>query len=83
MGIVTGPEGGTYIDIGNNISDIVRALDLNVDLTVFPSEGSAENVESVRWLNATMPGWRQYDCVTAWRVTPSPPSRSPRVPGRQ
>ena len=46
--IVTGPERGTYIQIGNDLSKWV-AQPAGIDLDVIPSKGSAENVQRMRF----------------------------------
>jgi TRAP transporter TAXI family solute receptor len=46
--IVTGPERGTYIQIGQDLSKIV-ADPVGIDLEVLPSKGSAENVQRMRY----------------------------------
>lgn len=45
MGIVTGAETGTYIQIGYNISELVKSK--NVKLNVYPSPGSVQNIQDV------------------------------------
>lgn len=46
--IVTGPERGTYIQIGQDLSKWVAAP-AGIDLEVVPSKGSAENVQRMRF----------------------------------
>ena len=46
MGIVTGSETGTYIKIGKDISRLM-SQQTNINLTVYPSEGSKSNVADV------------------------------------
>ncbi|OLL28758.1 C4-dicarboxylate ABC transporter substrate-binding protein [Burkholderia sp. SRS-W-2-2016] len=46
--IVTGPERGTYIQIGNDLAKWV-APPVNIDLEVVASKGSAENVQRMRY----------------------------------
>jgi len=46
--IVTGPERGTYIQIGQDLSKWV-AEPAGIDLQVLPSKGSAENVQRMRF----------------------------------
>jgi hypothetical protein len=46
--IVTGPERGTYIQIGQDLSKWV-AQPAGIDLEVVPSKGSAENVQRMRF----------------------------------
>jgi TRAP transporter TAXI family solute receptor len=46
--IVTGPERGTYIQIGQDLSKWV-ATPAGIDLEVMPSKGSAENVQRLRF----------------------------------
>lgn len=46
--IVTGPERGTYIQIGQDLSKWV-AQPAGIDLEVMPSKGSAENVQRMRY----------------------------------
>ena len=46
--IVTGPERGTYIQIGNDLAKWV-AQPVGIDLEVVPSKGSAENVQRMRY----------------------------------
>src|ERR1700712_3972270 len=46
--IVTGPERGTYIQIGQDLSRWV-ADPINMELEVLPSKGSAENVQRMRY----------------------------------
>ncbi|WNC91998.1 TAXI family TRAP transporter solute-binding subunit [Paraburkholderia sp. FT54] len=46
--IVTGPERGTYIQIGQDLSKWV-AQPANIDLEVVASKGSAENVQRMRF----------------------------------
>ncbi|MFX1765937.1 TAXI family TRAP transporter solute-binding subunit [Paraburkholderia sp. A1RI-2L] len=46
--IVTGPERGTYIQIGQDLSKWV-AQPAGIDLAVIPSKGSAENVQRMRF----------------------------------
>jgi len=46
--IVTGPERGTYIQIGNDLSKWV-AQPVGIDLEVLASKGSAENVQRMRY----------------------------------
>ncbi|WP_321918124.1 TAXI family TRAP transporter solute-binding subunit, partial [Paraburkholderia sp. J11-2] len=46
--IVTGPERGTYIQIGQDLSKWV-APPAGIDLEVIPSKGSAENVQRMRF----------------------------------
>ncbi|SAL06044.1 hypothetical protein AWB81_07418 [Caballeronia arationis] len=46
--IVTGPERGTYIQIGQDLSKIV-ADPAGIDLEVLASKGSAENVQRMRY----------------------------------
>ncbi|KXU88755.1 C4-dicarboxylate ABC transporter substrate-binding protein [Paraburkholderia monticola] len=46
--IVTGPERGTYIQIGNDLSKWV-AQPANIDLEVLATKGSAENVQRMRY----------------------------------
>ncbi|MDE1181773.1 TAXI family TRAP transporter solute-binding subunit [Paraburkholderia sp.] len=46
--IVTGPERGTYIQIGADLSKYV-AGPAGIDLEVMPSKGSAENVQRMRF----------------------------------
>src|SRR5580698_1686170 len=46
--IVTGPERGTYIQIGNDLSKYV-APPAGFDLEVMASKGSAENVQRMRF----------------------------------
>ncbi|MGF6811075.1 TRAP transporter TAXI family solute receptor [Paraburkholderia sp. Clong3] len=46
--IVTGPERGTYIQIGNDLSKWV-AQPVGIDLEVVASKGSAENVQRMRF----------------------------------
>jgi uncharacterized protein len=46
--IVTGPERGTYIQIGNDLSKWV-AQPAGIDLDVIASKGSAENVQRMRF----------------------------------
>jgi TRAP transporter TAXI family solute receptor len=46
--IVTGPERGTYIQIGHDLAKWV-AEPIGVDLEVLPSKGSAENVQRMRY----------------------------------
>ncbi|CAD6550036.1 hypothetical protein LMG28727_05084 [Paraburkholderia kirstenboschensis] len=46
--IVTGPERGTYIQIGQDLSKWV-AQPAGIDLTVVASKGSAENVQRMRF----------------------------------
>jgi TRAP transporter TAXI family solute receptor len=46
--IVTGPERGTYIQIGQDLSHWV-AEPAGIDLEVLPSKGSAENVQRMRY----------------------------------
>jgi TRAP transporter TAXI family solute receptor len=46
--IVTGPERGTYIQIGQDLARYV-APSANIDLQVMPSRGSAENVQRMRY----------------------------------
>jgi hypothetical protein len=46
--IVTGPERGTYIQIGNDLSKWV-APPAGIDLEVMASKGSAENVQRMRY----------------------------------
>jgi TRAP transporter TAXI family solute receptor len=45
--IVTGPERGTYIQIGRDLARFVAA-DADIDLEVLPSASSAENVRRLR-----------------------------------
>jgi TRAP transporter TAXI family solute receptor len=46
--IVTGPERGTYIQIGQDLAHWV-AEPAGIDLEVLPSKGSAENVQRMRY----------------------------------
>jgi uncharacterized protein len=46
--IVTGPERGTYIQIGQDLAKWVAAP-VGIDLEVIPSKGSAENVQRMRF----------------------------------
>ncbi|MCP3718760.1 TAXI family TRAP transporter solute-binding subunit [Paraburkholderia sp. CNPSo 3281] len=46
--IVTGPERGTYIQIGQDLAKWV-AQPAGIDLEVIPSKGSAENVQRMRF----------------------------------
>jgi TRAP-type uncharacterized transport system substrate-binding protein len=46
--IVTGPERGTYIQIGQDLSKWV-AQPAGIDLEVLASKGSAENVQRMRF----------------------------------
>ena len=46
--IVTASERGTYIQIGRDLAKLV-APDAEIDLTVLPSVGSAENVQRLRY----------------------------------
>ena len=46
--IVTGPERGTYIQSGNDLSKWV-AQPANIDLEVLATKGSAENVQRMRY----------------------------------
>src|ERR1700709_54063 len=46
--IVTGPERGTYIQIGQDLSKWV-AQPANIELEVIASKGSAENVQRMRF----------------------------------
>jgi TRAP transporter TAXI family solute receptor len=46
--IVTGPERGTYIQIGQDLAKWV-AQPAGIDLEVVPSKGSAENVQQLRY----------------------------------
>jgi len=45
MGIVTGGKSGTYIKIGQNISELVSKH--NINLNVYPSKGSLQNAQDV------------------------------------
>jgi TRAP transporter TAXI family solute receptor len=46
--ITTGPERGTYIQIGQDLAKWV-AQPIGIDLEVMPSKGSAENVQRMRY----------------------------------
>jgi hypothetical protein len=45
MGIITGSEKGTYYQFGLNLQQLVKSRDIN--LSVYPSKGSVENVYAV------------------------------------
>src|SRR5687768_1682079 len=47
IGIVTGSENGTYYQIGQNIRELVQQQNSDIQLNVYPTTGSLENVEAV------------------------------------
>lgn len=62
MGIVTGSASGTYIKIGENIRDIV-ADKAGIHLNVYPSQGSLQNVNDIRYRRGIQIGIVQSDVL--------------------
>ena len=64
LGIITGGEKGTYYQFGLNLQGLAKQHDIN--LSVYPSRGSIENVFAVYQRPATSWGscsptfWRSY-----------------------
>jgi uncharacterized protein len=67
MGIVTGAAGGTYLEIGKNISDLVRD-EAGIQVTVHPSEGSLQNAYDVRRRRGIQLGIVQSDVLAFLRA---------------
>lgn len=63
--IVTGPERGTYIQIGQDLSKWV-AQPAGIDLEVLPSKGSAENVQRMRFEQGVKLALVQSDVYQAY-----------------
>jgi len=63
--IVTGPERGTYIQIGADLSKWV-ADPAGIDLEVMPSKGSAENVQRLRFESGVKLALVQSDVYQAY-----------------
>ena len=67
MGIVTGGKSGTYIKIGRDISKLVEQVDIN--LTVYPSNGSLDNVADVFERRGVQLGIVQSDVLAFIRAS--------------
>ncbi|MGF6774327.1 TRAP transporter TAXI family solute receptor [Paraburkholderia sp. GAS199] len=63
--IVTGPERGTYIQIGQDLSKWVAAP-VGIDLEVMASKGSAENVQRMRFESGVKLALVQSDVYQAY-----------------
>lgn len=63
--IVTGPERGTYIQIGADLAKWV-AQPAGIDLEVMPSKGSAENVQRMRFESGVKLALVQSDVYQAY-----------------
>ncbi len=61
VNIMTGSPTGTYIQIGNDIAALARAIDM--DVNVVQSQGSMENIEAVRDRRYTQFGIVQSDVL--------------------
>lgn len=61
LGIITGSEKGTYFQFGLNLQLLVKQA--GIDLTVYPSRGSIENVYAVYQRPATQLGIVQSDVL--------------------
>ena len=61
LGIITGGEKGTYYQFGLDLQRLVKQS--GIDLTVFPSKGSIENVYAVYQRPATQMGIVQSDVL--------------------
>jgi len=61
VNIMTGGASGTYIQIGNDIANLAKAIDM--DVTVVESAGSMENIEAVRDRPFTQFGIVQSDVL--------------------
>ncbi|MCF6344707.1 MAG: TAXI family TRAP transporter solute-binding subunit [Devosiaceae bacterium] len=61
VNIMTGGATGTYIQIGNDIANLAKAIDM--DVTVVESAGSMENIEAVRDRPFTQFGIVQSDVL--------------------
>ena len=63
--IVTGPERGTYIQIGQDLAKWV-AEPAGIDLEVMPSKGAAENVQRMRFEQGVKLALVQSDVYQAY-----------------
>jgi TRAP transporter TAXI family solute receptor len=61
MGIITGSEKGTYYQFGLNLQQLVKHRD--IDLSVYPSKGSVENIHAVFQRPRTQIGIVQSDVL--------------------
>jgi len=63
MGIVTGGTDGTYIQIGKDIADLVKSHGIN--LSVYPSNGSLDNIADVYERKGVQLGIVQSDVLSS------------------
>ena len=61
VGIITGSEKGTYYQFGVNLQQLVKRS--GIDLAVYPSKGSIENIYAVYQRPATQMGIVQADVL--------------------
>jgi TRAP transporter TAXI family solute receptor len=64
LGIVTGSEYGTYYRIGQDIRTLLQARDPGIDLRVYASKGSLENVYDMSQKKGVQLGIVQNDVLT-------------------
>lgn len=70
LGMVTGPETGTYIEIGRDIAAVAKTAGVNVD--VKPSDGSIENIKRIRSKENAALGIVQSDVLGFLKRSKSP-----------
>ncbi len=70
LGMVTGPETGTYIEIGRDIAGVAKKA--GVDIEVKPSDGSIENIKRIQSKENAALGIVQSDVLGFLKRSQSP-----------
>lgn len=70
LGMVTGPETGTYIEIGRDIADVAKGAGVEID--VKPSDGSIENIKRIQSKENAALGIVQSDVLGFLKRSKSP-----------